>query len=167
MFFFLCFCNLLCTLRLWHISQHSHISTNCEAFHPSASSIFNNVIDEGQLISRQNLSPVCSIPRFIFLDYRNKFQPSQSTSRCVQGLISFMKAHGMYLKGRPFREGIRENSTLWWGLVIASGVAACGATDFVPELNRWLQIVEMETPVRKLSIICLPTSQSVHSSSYD
>jgi hypothetical protein len=48
------------------------------------------------------------------------------------------------IKGRPFREGIRENSTLWWGLVGASTVALSGATDFVPELNRWLQIVEMD-----------------------
>ena len=50
-------------------------------------------------------------------------------------------------QGRPFREGIRENSALWWGLVGASGVAFSGATDFVPELNRWLQIVEMHNSV--------------------
>jgi cation-transporting ATPase 13A1 len=52
-----------------------------------------------------------------------------------------------FQKGRPFREGIRENSTLWWGLVGASTVAFSGATDFIPELNRWLQIVEMESSV--------------------
>lgn len=52
-------------------------------------------------------------------------------------------------QGRPFREGIRENSTLWWGLVAASAVAFSGATDFMPELNRWLQIVVMEDSVRR------------------
>lgn len=52
------------------------------------------------------------------------------------------------MKGRPFREGIRENSTLYYGLVGASAVAFSGATDFMPELNRWLQIVEMQTFVR-------------------
>lgn len=52
------------------------------------------------------------------------------------------------MKGRPFREGIRENSTLYYGLVGASAVAFSGATDFLPELNRWLQIVEMQTFVR-------------------
>jgi len=51
------------------------------------------------------------------------------------------------VQGRPFREGIRENATLWWGLVAASTVAFSGATDFMPELNRWLQIVEMERSV--------------------
>lgn len=51
-------------------------------------------------------------------------------------------------QGRPFREGIRENSALYWGLVGASTVAFSGATDFMPELNRWLQVVEMDTAVR-------------------
>jgi len=51
------------------------------------------------------------------------------------------------MQGRPFREGIRENSALYWGLVGASGVAVSGATDFIPELNRWLQVVEMDFAV--------------------
>lgn len=53
-------------------------------------------------------------------------------------------------QGRPFREGIRENSALWYGLVGASTVAVSGATDLIPELNRWLQIVEMTDYVRLL-----------------
>lgn len=36
---------------------------------------------------------------------------------------------------------------MYWGLVGASAVAFSGATDFMPELNRWLQIVEMENLV--------------------
>lgn len=51
------------------------------------------------------------------------------------------------MQGRPFREGIRENRSLYWGLVGASAVAFSGATDFMPELNRWLQIVEMDGSV--------------------
>ena len=51
------------------------------------------------------------------------------------------------MQGRPFREGIRENSALYWGLVGASCVAVSGATDFIPELNRWLQVVEMDNAV--------------------
>jgi len=51
------------------------------------------------------------------------------------------------VQGRPFREGIRENSALYWGLVGASAVAFSGATDFIPELNRWLQVVEMDNSV--------------------
>jgi hypothetical protein len=51
------------------------------------------------------------------------------------------------LQGRPFREGIRENPALFWGLVGAGAVAFGGAIDFMPELNRWLQIVEMKPAV--------------------
>lgn len=53
-------------------------------------------------------------------------------------------------QGRPFREGIRENPPLYYGLLGVSAVAYCGATDFVPELNRWLQLVEMTTSVSAL-----------------
>ena len=54
----------------------------------------------------------------------------------------------MPLQGRPFREGIRENPALYYGLLGASAVAFAGATDFVPEFSRWLQIVEMSVFVR-------------------
>jgi cation-transporting ATPase 13A1 len=56
------------------------------------------------------------------------------------------------VQGRPFREGIRENKALWYGLLGASAVAFSGATDFMPEMNRWLQIVEMEDLVRHSSL---------------
>jgi cation-transporting ATPase 13A1 len=56
------------------------------------------------------------------------------------------------IQGRPFREGIRENSALYWGLVGASAVAFSGATDFIPELNRWLQVVEMDNSVSHRSL---------------
>ena len=44
---------------------------------------------------------------------------------------------------------------MYWGLVGASAVAFSGATDFMPELNRWLQIVEMENVV---SLVCVRSS---------
>ena len=54
------------------------------------------------------------------------------------------------LQGRPFREGITENSALYYGLLGVAAVAFSGATDFVPEFNRWLQLVEMDRAVRPL-----------------
>jgi cation-transporting ATPase 13A1 len=54
------------------------------------------------------------------------------------------------MQGRPFREGIPENKALWYSLG-ASTVAFSGATDLMPELNRWLQIVEMEGSVSAFS----------------
>jgi cation-transporting ATPase 13A1 len=62
------------------------------------------------------------------------------------------------MQGRPFREGIRENSALYWGLVGASCVAFSGATDFIPELNRWLQVVEMDFSVSHRRFDCVSFS---------
>ena len=59
-----------------------------------------------------------------------------------------MISNWFHVQGRPFRESIRENPALYYGLLGASAVAFSGATDFFPELNRWLQIVEMSTAVR-------------------
>jgi cation-transporting ATPase 13A1 len=50
-------------------------------------------------------------------------------------------------QGRPFREGIRENKPLYYGLLGASAVAYAGATEFFPELNEWLQLYKMTSSV--------------------
>ncbi|OCH92405.1 endoplasmic reticulum Ca-transporting P-type ATPase [Obba rivulosa] len=78
------------------------------------------------------------------IDLDAKFEPNLlNTAIYLLGLSQQVSTFAINFQGRPFREGIRENSALYWGLVGASAVAFSGATDFVPELNRWLQIVEM------------------------
>ncbi|KAG6918084.1 hypothetical protein DXG01_016536 [Tephrocybe rancida] len=80
------------------------------------------------------------------IDLEAKFEPSLlNTAIYLLGLSQQVSTFAINFQGRPFREGIRENPALWWGLVGASAVAFSGATDFMPELNRWLQIVEMES----------------------
>ncbi|PBK93025.1 hypothetical protein ARMGADRAFT_929480, partial [Armillaria gallica] len=61
------------------------------------------------------------------------------------GLSQQVSTFVINIQGRPFHEGISENNALWWGLASASAVAFSGATDFMHELNRWLQTVEMES----------------------
>ncbi|KAF5381790.1 hypothetical protein D9615_005499 [Tricholomella constricta] len=79
------------------------------------------------------------------IDLEAKFEPSLlNTAIYLLGLSQQVSTFAINFQGRPFREGIRENPALWWGLVGASAVAFSGATDFMPELNRWLQIVEMQ-----------------------
>ncbi|KAK0496969.1 endoplasmic reticulum Ca-transporting P-type ATPase [Armillaria luteobubalina] len=79
------------------------------------------------------------------IDLEAKFEPSLlNTAIYLLGLSQQVSTFAINFQGRPFREGISENNALWWGLVSASAVAFSGATDFMPELNRWLQIVEME-----------------------
>ncbi|KZT35044.1 cation-transporting ATPase [Sistotremastrum suecicum HHB10207 ss-3] len=80
------------------------------------------------------------------IDLEAKFEPSLlNTAIYLLGLSQQVSTFAINFQGRPFREGIRENSALYWGLVGAGAVAFCGATDFMPELNRWLQIVEMKS----------------------
>lgn len=83
------------------------------------------------------------------IDLEAKFEPSLlNTAIYLLGLSQQVSTFAINFQGRPFREGIRENSKLYWGLVGASAVAFSGSTDLLPELNRWLQIVEMDTVVR-------------------
>jgi len=78
------------------------------------------------------------------IDLEAKFEPSLlNTAIYLLGLSQQVSTFTINFQGRPFREGIRENKALWYGLCGATAVAFSGATDFVPELNRWLQIVEM------------------------
>ncbi|KAI0281854.1 hypothetical protein BGY98DRAFT_957834 [Russula aff. rugulosa BPL654] len=79
------------------------------------------------------------------IDLEAKFEANLlNTAVFLLGLSQQVSTFAINFQGRPFREGIRENSALYWGLVGASGVAFSGATDFIPELNRWLQVVEMD-----------------------
>ncbi|KIJ62125.1 hypothetical protein HYDPIDRAFT_136644 [Hydnomerulius pinastri MD-312] len=96
------------------------------------------------LVYITNLSHTYEPPGIIDLDA--KFEPSLlNTAIYLLGLSQQVSTFAINFQGRPFREGIRENSKLYWGLVGASAVAFSGATDLMPELNRWLQIVEMES----------------------
>ena len=93
------------------------------------------------------------------IDLDAKFEPNLlNTAIYLLSLSQQVSTFAINFQGRPFREGIRENSALYWGLVGASAVAFSGATDFMPELNRWLQVVEMSTDVSRV--------QSIYSYSY-
>ena len=82
------------------------------------------------------------------IDLEAKFEANLlNTAVFLLGLSQQVSTFAIYYQGRPFREGIRENPALFWGLVGASAVAFSGSTDFMPELNRWLQVVEMSTSV--------------------
>lgn len=82
------------------------------------------------------------------IDLDAKFEPSLlNTAIYLLGLSQQVSTFVLNFQGRPFREGIRENPPLYYGLLGVSAVAYSGATDFVPEANRWLQLVEMTSGV--------------------
>ncbi|GAA5826152.1 hypothetical protein JCM11251_007183 [Rhodosporidiobolus azoricus] len=83
------------------------------------------------------------------IDLDAKYSPNLLNS-CIY-LISLsqqVSTFAINFQGRPFREGITENSALYYGLLGVAAVAFSGATDFFPEFNRWLQLVDMQWSFR-------------------
>lgn len=97
------------------------------------------------------------------IDLEAKFSPTLlNTAIYLLGLSQQVSTFAINFQGRPFREGISENPPLYWGLMGVAAVAYSGSTDFFPEGNRWLQLVEMTRSVcPPFSPPLLPLSQSL------
>lgn len=80
------------------------------------------------------------------IDLEGEFEPSLLNSAIyLLQLIQQISTFSINYQGRPFRESIRENKAMYWGLVAASGVAFSCATEFIPELNEKLRLVPFST----------------------
>lgn len=76
------------------------------------------------------------------IDLERKFEPSLLNSAIyLLQLIQQISTFAINYQGRPFRESIRENKGMYWGIVIVSLIAFSCATEFVPELNQQLKLV--------------------------
>lgn len=79
------------------------------------------------------------------VDIKAKYTPSLlNTTVYLLGLSQQVSTFVINFQGRPFREGIRENPPLYYGLLGVSAIAFAGSTEFSPELNSWLQLFKME-----------------------
>ncbi|KAF2402101.1 hypothetical protein EJ06DRAFT_508445 [Trichodelitschia bisporula] len=79
-------------------------------------------------------------------DLEGEFEPSLLNSAIyLLQLIQQISTFSINYQGRPFRESIRENRAMWYGLVIVSGVAFSCATEFIPEINVKLKLVPFTT----------------------
>ncbi|KAJ6199358.1 LOW QUALITY PROTEIN: cation-transporting ATPase 4 [Bipolaris maydis] len=79
-------------------------------------------------------------------DLEKEFEPSLLNSAIyLLQLIQQISTFAINYQGRPFRESIRENKGMYWGLVSVSGVAFSCATEFIPELNEKLKLVPFTT----------------------
>ncbi|OCK84310.1 hypothetical protein K432DRAFT_422697 [Lepidopterella palustris CBS 459.81] len=80
------------------------------------------------------------------IDLEGEFEPSLLNSAIyLLQLIQQISTFAINYQGRPFREGIRENRGMYWGLVLVSGVAFSCATEFIPEINEKLKLVPFTT----------------------
>lgn len=81
-------------------------------------------------------------PRIENVDLEGEFEPSLLNSAVyLLQLIQQISTFAINYQGRPFREGIRENRSMYWGLLLVSGVAFSCSTEFIPEINEKLKMV--------------------------
>ena len=85
-------------------------------------------------------------PRIENVDLEGEFEPSLLNSAIyLLQLIQQISTFAINYQGRPFREGIRENRGMYWGLLLVSGVAFSCSTEFIPEINERLKMVPFST----------------------
>jgi cation-transporting ATPase 13A1 len=76
------------------------------------------------------------------VDLEGEFEPSLLNSAIyLLQLIQQISTFAINYQGRPFREGIRENRGMYYGLVMVAGIAFSCATEFIPEINSRLRLV--------------------------
>lgn len=85
-------------------------------------------------------------PKKTDIDLEGEFEPSLLNSAVyLLQLIQQISTFAINYQGRPFRESIKENKGMWYGLVMVTGVAFSCATEFVPEINTRLKLVPFTT----------------------
>ena len=83
------------------------------------------------------------VPPDAEVDLEGDFEPSLLNSAVyLMQLIQQVSTFAINYQGRPFRESIKENRGMYWGLLACSFVAFAGSTEFIPELNDKLRLVK-------------------------
>ncbi|KAL9057461.1 MAG: hypothetical protein Q9162_002298 [Coniocarpon cinnabarinum] len=79
-------------------------------------------------------------------DAETEFEPSLLNSAIyLLQLVQQISTFACNYQGRPFRESIRENRGMYWGIVLVSGVAFSCATEFIPEINERMRLVKFDS----------------------
>lgn len=80
------------------------------------------------------------------IDLEREFKPSLLNSAIyLLQLIQQISTFAINYQGRPFRESIKENKGMYYGILMVTGVAFSCATEFVPEINEQLSLVPFTT----------------------
>ncbi|KAK9475479.1 uncharacterized protein V1510DRAFT_409320 [Dipodascopsis tothii] len=83
-------------------------------------------------------------PRADKIDLEAEFEPSLlNTAIYLLQLAQQVATFAVNYQGRPFREDIRENRAMFYGLAGAGLLALAGATEYMPELNEQMKLVPM------------------------
>lgn len=80
------------------------------------------------------------------VDLEGEFTPSLLNSAIyLLQLIQQISTFAINYQGRPFRESIRENKGMYYGLIGVAAVAFSCSTEFIPEINEKLRLVPFST----------------------
>ena len=79
-------------------------------------------------------------------DLEADFKPNllNSAIYLVQ-LIQQVSTFAINYQGRPFRESLRENRTMYWGIIAVTFIAFACSIEMIPELNEKLKLVKFTT----------------------
>ena len=82
-------------------------------------------------------------PKEAKIDLESKFEPNLLNSGIyLLQLTQQISTFSINYQGRPFRESIRENKFMFWGLVGVGALAFSCSTEFMPEINEKLRLVK-------------------------
>ncbi|OBA22885.1 P-type ATPase [Metschnikowia bicuspidata var. bicuspidata NRRL YB-4993] len=83
-------------------------------------------------------------PREAQVDLEKTFSPSLlNTGMFLLQLAQQVSTFAVNYIGLPFKEGIRDNKGMYYGLLGVSALSLIGSTEFMPELNEAMQFVPM------------------------
>ncbi|KAG0664739.1 putative cation-transporting ATPase 1 [Maudiozyma exigua] len=96
-------------------------------------------------------------PREPKVDLEKEFAPSLlNTGIFIIQLVQQVSTFAVNYQGKPFREDIRNNKGMYYGLVSVAGLALASATEFMPELNEAMKFVPMSDEFKlKLTVTLL------------
>ncbi|CCD25814.2 ion-transporting P-type ATPase SPF1 NDAI_0G00380 [Naumovozyma dairenensis CBS 421] len=83
-------------------------------------------------------------PREPQVDLEKEFAPSLlNTGIFIIQLVQQVSTFAVNYQGEPFRENIRNNKGMYYGLLGVTGLALASATEFMPEMNEAMKFVPM------------------------
>lgn len=95
-------------------------------------------------------------PREPQIDLDKTFSPSLlNTAMFLLQLAQQVSTFAVNYQGAPFRENIRDNKGMYYGLVGVAGLALAGSTEFFPELNEAMQFVPMNAEFKIKLTSCI------------
>ncbi|TDZ32315.1 Manganese-transporting ATPase 1 [Colletotrichum spinosum] len=97
-------------------------------------------------------------PRSQDIDLEAEFAPSLLNSAVyLLQLIQQISTFAINYQGRPFREGLRENKGMFYGIVGVSALAFSCSMEFIPEINEQMKLVpftdEFKTTMTSIMVL--------------